>query len=231
MTVGSLTDGNIEVPGDTDWFQFVADADANYVFETNLGSLSDSWLELYAGDGTTLLTFDDDGGAGLASSIEWTASSGETFFLKVRGYNLNSNTGTYTLDVNVMDSAPPVFDDHDNDASTATAAAMNSQTAGNIEVPSDTDWFQFEVVGGSSYVFETNLNSLSDSWLELYDENGTLLTSDDDGGDDLASRIVWTASANGTLFLKVRGYDLNFTTGTYTLDVTVVNNVVNNLSN
>ena len=118
--IGSSTDGCIEIPGDTDWFKFQAIRDTSYVFETDLYSLSDSWLELYAGDGTTLLTFDDDGGAGLASRIEWTASFGGTVFLKVRGYNLNSDTGTYTLDVNVMDSAPPVTDDHGNNASTET---------------------------------------------------------------------------------------------------------------
>jgi hypothetical protein len=221
VEMDSSTAGCIEVPGDTDWFEFEAEFGKNYVFETNLGSLSDSWLELYAGDGTTLLTSNDDGGAGLASRIVWTATATEPFFLKVRAYDLNSDTGTYTINGNEV--APSATDDHGNDASTETTVAIGSSTAGCIEVPGDTDWFEFQAVGDTNYVFETNLNSLSDSWLELYAGDGTtLLTFDDDGGAGLASRIEWTASFGGTVFLKVRGYNLNSDTGTYTLDVNVM---------
>ena len=51
VSVPSATLGDIEVRGDTDWFQFVAVAGVNYVFETALTSLHDSKLTLYASDG------------------------------------------------------------------------------------------------------------------------------------------------------------------------------------
>ena len=95
--VPSVTQGTIETAGDTDWFRFDASAGSMYELVTMVGSLRDTTLTLIAPDGTTALLFDDDGGADLASRIEWTAPTSDTYFLQVAGFNLR--TGNYSLSV------------------------------------------------------------------------------------------------------------------------------------
>ena len=70
----------------------------------------------------------------------------------------------------------------------------------------DVDWFKFQAVAGKTYVLGTQLGTLRNSVLCLYDRNGTtLLARNDDSGANLASRITWTAPASGTYYLAVAG--------------------------
>ncbi|HUG90136.1 MAG TPA: matrixin family metalloprotease, partial [Planctomycetaceae bacterium] len=98
VSIGSSTAGAIEAGGDLDWFAVDLSAGASYVFATSLGTLHDSTLTLVATNGTTQLAFDDDGGPGLASQIEFTATVSGTHYLRVAAYG-SSQTGTYTLSV------------------------------------------------------------------------------------------------------------------------------------
>ena len=108
--VATSADGEFELSSDRDWFQFDAVAGESYVFETHLDRTTDSWLELYGVDGQTLLAFDDDGGDGRASRIEWTAPEDGAYFLNVEENFRLPCTSPYTLDVSVSDSSPPVTD-------------------------------------------------------------------------------------------------------------------------
>ena len=102
----SSTSGTIEIAGDVDWFKFQAVAGKTYVFSAQLGTLPDSILCLYDAGGTTRLAFNDDYGS-LASQITWTATASGTYYLAVAGYGI-TNTGTYSLSVQVQ-NAPPVL--------------------------------------------------------------------------------------------------------------------------
>jgi len=93
-----VTAGAIEVPTDADWFQFVAAAGTQYVFETALGTLADTVLTLYDTDGITSLAEDDNGGVGNASRILYTFNAPGTYYLRVRSYG-SPHVGTYTLSV------------------------------------------------------------------------------------------------------------------------------------
>ena len=63
---------------------------------------------------------------------------------------------------------------------------------------------------------------MRDSVLYLYDRDGKKqLAMNDDDGSSPASRIVWTAAANGTYYVAVAGY--GNCTGTYTLNVQTSN--------
>jgi hypothetical protein len=83
---------------DTDWITFtVSPADASngvpYHIETfNLGWGMDTELSLYDTDGTTLLAYNDDSGAGLASTIEWTPSAPGIYYVEVTPFS-SSSTG------------------------------------------------------------------------------------------------------------------------------------------
>ena len=213
VLVPSLTDGIIEVNGDADYFSFTAVAGIPYKFETFADTLSDTTLTLYDTDGTSQLDFDDDGGTGLASLINWVAPAGGTYFVAVRGFG--TETGSYDLEITNND-------DHGNEPGNATPVAVPSSTAGTIEIIGDVDVFSFPASVGAEYGFATTLNTLGDSTLTLYDVDGvTQLDFDDDGGTGTASLITWTAPSSGTYFLKV-GEDGNDDVGSYSLDVSVI---------
>ncbi|MFP4440113.1 MAG: C1 family peptidase [Chloroflexaceae bacterium] len=93
------------VTGDQDWVSFTATAGTTYRIETsNLTTGTDTYLELYAGDGSTQITFDDDGGAGVASLIEQTLSTDGTYYVKVRHYSSTAGNPAYTYDLNITSS-------------------------------------------------------------------------------------------------------------------------------
>ncbi len=76
----------------------------------------------------------------------------------------------------------------------------------------DNDCFAFTAVAGQTYVLETgNLGPQADTLLALYaaTDCGTPLAENDDINypHDIASRIVWTAPADGVYSALVRSYD------------------------
>jgi Ca2+-binding RTX toxin-like protein len=95
----------------------------------------------------------------------------------------------------------------------------NNTVADNISVLGEIDIFNFTMVRGVTYEFETILAGLRDSVISLYDANGTWLTSDDDSGNGLASLITFTPLISGNYALAVGGYGGNYT-GAYYLSMT-----------
>lgn len=72
--------------GDEDWVEFYAfNGDALVIETLNLGTNADTYIELYRGDGTTLITSDDDSGSDsiLASYIAWTADAEAFYYVRV----------------------------------------------------------------------------------------------------------------------------------------------------
>jgi hypothetical protein len=98
VTVGGAPAfGSIDPPGDLDYLSFEATAGTTYAIATQLGTLPDSLLTLYAPDGTTQLDFNDDGGGDRSSRIVFTPTADGTYFVAVGGYG--SATGTFDLTV------------------------------------------------------------------------------------------------------------------------------------
>ncbi len=84
---------------------------------------------------------------------------------------------------------------------------LNGPTAGSIDADSDRDWFRIDVQTGQTYRFETfQLGTGMDSVIALFGPDGRRVAVDDDGGAGLASRIDWTAGADGTAYLVVLHY-------------------------
>ncbi|MDA0834523.1 MAG: pre-peptidase C-terminal domain-containing protein [Planctomycetota bacterium] len=209
VTTPSITAGNIELAGDQDWFRVLAAEGVEYTFSTLLGSINGTGMKLYAGDGTTLINQDIDGGT---ASITFTATKTGSLFLAVSGAS-PTQTGTYN--VRVTSSA----DDHGNNAVVSTPVSVGSITNGNIETFGDQDWFNVSLIANTDYTFSTALLTLPGSVLTLYDINGTtIISTDNDGGTGLASLIDFTPTVDGVYYLKVTA--LNATqVGTYTLSV------------
>lgn len=82
---------------------------------------------------------------------------------------------------------------------------IDSTIQGKIGVPGEQDWYKIALVKGQSYKFAeigTGTNSLSDTYLKLYDASKTLIASDDNSGPGNSSVIAYTATSTGNYFIN-----------------------------
>lgn len=96
----------------------------------------------------------------------------------------------------------------DDTRSDASPLGLGEGQTHNLHVEGDHDWVYFEAEEGSAYVIGTSdLGHEVDTVVELYDEEGNELASDDDGGEEFhASRLWWVAEAGGRLYVKIRSF-------------------------
>jgi hypothetical protein len=91
----------------------------------------------------------------------------------------------------------------------------------------DVDFYGFHATGGTTLVLEVVSGQL-DTLLGLFDESGTSVALDDDGGTGLLSRIVFPVPADGVYFLAVSTFpDSDFSGdgasgGRYVLDLSAI---------
>ncbi len=108
IAVGQSIVNTIDTAGDNDWFGINLVAGQTYQITLNGsslggGTLSDPLLRLYSSTGS-IITSNDDGGPGVNSLINFTATSSGTFYISAEAYA--SYTGTYTLSVNEIQINP-----------------------------------------------------------------------------------------------------------------------------
>jgi len=79
----------------------------------------------------------------------------------------------------------------------------------NFYEPYDKDFVKFYGICNSTYIIQTkNLTEECDTVVELYDENGSLLSYNDDVSmGNLSSRIEWSCTENGTYYVLIRNYN------------------------
>jgi len=102
--------------------------------------------------------------------------------------------------------------EEDNTAASAQLWDLNGVQQHNFHQAGDQDWVQFSAEAGKTYIFRsTHLGPQVDTTMYLYaQDKQTLLAYSDDEDGTRASRIVWTAPANGVYYLMVK--DWNFYT-------------------
>ena len=116
--------------------------------------------------------------------------------------------------------APYLADDYGNTAAAGTWVSVDTPFEGVLNYRSDIDFFSFTTAAGQTYDITLSTDGLpyglGDSTMWLYDSDGTtLLTWDDEGGQNSDSRIVWTAPAAGTFHLAVDFYSAEDQPGWY----------------
>ncbi len=187
--------------------------------------VEDTILRLFDADGREL-ALDDDGGDDLYSLLRYTFTADGTYYVGVSGYDNDAydprtgagrvagETGTYRLQLTLTLASP------DGPGDTLAAAldtvlgpvplSIMDQRLGDGQFSSqDVDLYRFQAAAGSELRAETaasGAQSVGDTFLRLFDADGTQLALDDDSGADLYSRLVYIFPTGGTYYVGVSGY-------------------------
>lgn len=245
---GTNQDHNFQGPcgGDVDWISFFAEAGTMYTVQTSdLSTGNDTVLTLYDSGGITV-TINDDSHSLLisppASQIEWVPVVSGTYYVKMEPFNpcAGGSDLDYTVEVDEDPMGTPATDpvpdpasdayEYDDRAGWATPIVVNggSQEDHTFYPAEDEDWVKFWALAGNEYTIQTlDLSGYNDTELYLYNKDMQQLGYSDDIDPpipppvDRASRIVWTAPANGTYFVKAKHqYDEGDTDFSYSLEIT-----------
>lgn len=105
IALGGSLNGTVDYLGDQDWFRVDLTAGTRYSFTTNPTGNGDfdTFLRLFDANGNQV-AFNDDGGAALFSTLNFTATASGTYFISVGAWN-DSETGNYNLR---LAEAPPL---------------------------------------------------------------------------------------------------------------------------
>jgi fibronectin type 3 domain-containing protein len=219
---GTIQNHSFHLSGDEDWIAFDAVFATHYGIETHNLYQTDTRIYLYDSDGITQLKENDNGGSGPASYLFWTAPRNDTFYIKVMDY-FNSAGPNCTYEINISVAQPLPGDAYETDNIPAHASPI--LTDGNLQshtfhTGGDEDWINFTAFKNYQYIIETHNLGNCDTEVSLYDTDGvTRLEYADDGGIGSASKIEWTAFADGNYYVRIeelfdhfgdsRTYDIN----------------------
>ena len=228
VMVGGTATGEINSPGDRDWFAVTLEAGKVYRIDLKgwdavAGTLRDPYLRGFHGaDGNLIDGTTDNNGAGRNSRVFFTAPEDADATYYVSAGASGSSAGTYTL------SVTDVVDDYAADTTTTGRVAVGGSVPGNIETAGDRDWFAVQLVAGRGYRIylgtldrdESGPGRLRDSYLRgVYDSEGNRFphTTDDFLGYGLDSLVTFTPTESGIYYIAAGG-DRGLT-GAYTLSV------------
>ncbi len=92
--------------------------------------------------------------------------------------------------------------------------------SGTLSSNSDVDWVEINLTAGETYTISmTGSSTLTDTYLDLYDAGGNVVTYDDDSGPGLYSEITFAATSSGTYYIGGAAYPNASNYGAYTIDV------------
>lgn len=109
-------------------------------------------------------------------------------------------------------------------AGTGTGYTINvgDTFSGTLGASGDRDWVAVDLTAGQTYEVALTGVTLSDPYLRIYDDTGTLIYYNDDGGVGYDSFLAFTASYTGTFYIAAGAYADGYS-GTY--DMTIVESV------
>lgn len=235
VTIGSPFLAYISPANDIDLLRLNVVAGQTYMVTmrgTGADPVDDPFLEVFNQLGTRI-AFDDDGGAGVTSLINFTAAATGTFFLRVRSFTNPGQPpepGQYQVDVRIVpttDTVSPIPDASNPLLTVGETFFAFAETSG------DADMFQVQLEAGKVYKFETAggydyatvgttgipAGREVDTRIALFDPNGNFVAFNDDiDGSDWSSGTSYFATESGTYYLRVFPYAGSI--GGYTVDVT-----------
>lgn len=143
---------------------------------------------------------DDDSGQNNNPMIMASGLDSGTYFLTVSGYS--GETGPYEIMANIM---IPVKDEYEDDYSMIHASTITADSRSQRRTFSpmgDVDWIKFDIQTEGTYRIQTA--GEIDTYMELYNEQGSLIEENDDGDDYNA--IIERFLSPGSYFIMVAPY-------------------------
>lgn len=208
---GAIAVGDSVTDTATDNVEYTIDLGADETITITLTSDEfDTYIEVFDGSGNSL-NFDDDGGDGTNSALEFTAPGAGTYTLLVRSF-FGTADGEYTLAVS--------GDGGNTDGTLGTLLGGNSGgSTETFEGDATGDKVEYDVNFEQGQTVQIDLISSGfDALLEIRDASGALIESNDDGGEGTNSQITFTAPNNATYTLVVSAFG-GSPSGAYTLTV------------
>ena len=197
--VGSITQGELEVNDDRDYFRIRIPAQATYVFYT-LGGTPRTQGVLYDRQFKRIASDAYNHGDLENFRIEKELAPG-TYYLRVSGDA--GYVGAYPLHIEGP-GAGTKSDDHGSSPWSATDATIGSITQGELEVSDDRDYFRIRIPSQATYVFYT-FGGTPRTQGVLYDRQFKRIASDAYNHGDLENFRIEKELTPGTYYLRVSG--------------------------
>ncbi len=153
-------------------------------------------------------------GGGSESHVVFTPGADGTYFVAAGGEDNSENDwpapylrGHYKLSVIDVTNGHP-DDAHTDDTGTTGTVEVNGRATSTVDFRGDRDWFAVTLESGVEYLIVVLAKGLDDPYLAgIYDDSGTLIadTSDEDGGANRNSRLIYSATRSGTHYISAAG--------------------------
>lgn len=224
-------------PGDEDWVKF--NTQAGMIYTVQALSIGADAFPVVAGFDSS-----DPSTAVITNPLRFTSTTNGLYYVRVTNAISTSygSTTNYSLTVHTEACTGDTFEP-DNSRGSAQPIVVNASAQVHNACPAgDRDWTKFNATAGITYTLETvGLGSKSDTVLCLYDNIGTLIACDDEGGVNHGSRLTWQATAPGEYFIEIRqatdqfagpetAYELSAVTGLCRTDIYEPDDTTNNAS-
>lgn len=131
--------------------------------------------------------------------------------------------GDHMFDLDAGNFVVAMAGDIPGNTSTSATITVGQSVVGDLEVLGDSDWYRVTLTAGETYAISldgTGNSPVGDTYLRIYDANGTLIAENDDGGGGLDSFLRFTAGLTGDYYIEADSY-AGQSTGEYTVGVVV----------
>ena len=193
--------------GDEDFFILLPDSIGKLVMET-IGS-TDTYMELYNAISRERLAQNDDGGTDNNARIEYNVEGGRSYMVKIHPYG-GDETGAYGFRSYFKPQIIILPDEYEPDDSSSSAKMIEIGTSQQrtFHTENDVDWVKFQVTERGRHTIRTRgvISNRLDTYIELFDPDMDSIDEDDDGGENLDSKISLNLST-GLYYLKIRCVD------------------------
>lgn len=189
--------------GDEDFFLLVPEKDGQLVMETT-GRDLDTLMVFYDAGSREELAENDDGGQGYNALIRHNVEAGKRYMVKISGYDGEGGQYGFRAYLQVLIRLEPDEYENDDEPSRAGLIEIGKTQQHTFHNTNDVDWLKFQVRRSGRHTISVsgvNSNRL-DTFIELFDANLNPIAEDDDGGENLDSRLSLNLES-GLYYLKV----------------------------
>jgi hypothetical protein len=219
--IGDTVAGYFLTPEDVDWYTVAAPGAGRLVVSTS-GTM-DTFLEVYDTREELISSDDDSGYQGNAKLVAGIPDAGP-IYIKVNAYQ--GSTGRYYLNTRFLDPVIPDSFEEDGSIANAKDIASGASQKRNFTSASDEDWVRLQIKTGETYMISALAeDNYLDTFIELFDTNGELITQDDDSGGNWSALLTIPLDP-GTYYIKISTVDRDpLENNNYTLSVSPVTGV------